>query len=88
MAAPGAEFGGKWIPLGSAALGVGMTRFRKVRFFVAWGALARGFSACIAAAQLAVGEMAARPIRIEDADTCSVNFTRLWTFGPSGDPNV
>jgi len=49
VAAPGAEFGGKWIPLGSAALGVGMTRFRKVRFFVAWGALAHGFPGIAAA---------------------------------------
>jgi len=87
VAAPGAEFGGKRIPLASAALGVGMTRFREVRFFVAWGALAHGFPG-IAAANWAVGEMAARPIRIEDTDTCSVNFTRFWAFGPSGDPNV
>jgi hypothetical protein len=34
-AALGAEFGGKQIPVASAALGVGMTGFREVRFFVA-----------------------------------------------------
>jgi len=34
-AALGAEFGGKQIPVASAALGVGMTRFLEVRFFAA-----------------------------------------------------
>jgi len=49
-AALGAEFGGKQIPLASAGFGIGMTRFREVRFFLAWVALALSFSACIAAA--------------------------------------
>jgi hypothetical protein len=47
-AALGAEFGGKQIPLASVGFGIGMTRFREVRFFLAWVALS--FSASIAAA--------------------------------------